>query len=70
MGTQDPTSPKRDTYTPPILAQALDYIFTEEDELIEDVDYLPPLAKRYHACLAFHYVLGEAVRNEPVEKLN
>jgi len=64
MGTQDPTSPKRDTY-PPILAQALDYIFTEEDELIEDVDYLPPLAKSDHA-----YVLGEAVRNEPVEKLN
>jgi len=48
----------------------LDYIFTEEDELIVGVNYLPPLGKSDHVCIEFQYVLGEADLNEPVDKLN
>jgi len=48
----------------------LDYIFTEEDELIENIEYLPPLAKSDNVCLALHYVLGELIREESFQKLN
>ena len=48
----------------------LDYIFTDEDELIVGVNYLPPLGKSDHVCIEFQYVLGEADLDEPVEKLN
>ena len=36
----------------------LDYIFTEEDNLIEDLEILPHLGKSDHACLQVKYVLG------------
>ena len=36
----------------------LDYIFTEEDNLIENLETLPPLGKSDHICLEFNYLFG------------
>lgn len=36
----------------------LDYIFTDEDNLIENLQVLPPLGKSDHACLDFSYLKG------------
>ena len=38
----------------------LDYIFTEEDNLIDNLEILPLLGKSDHACLQFKYLFGNA----------
>ena len=56
----------KDRQTP----NTLDYIFTDEEDLVKNIDFQSPLGKSDHVCMSFHYVLGEADHVETFEKLN
>jgi len=48
----------------------LDYIFTDEENLVENVEYLPPLGKSDHVCISFKYLLGDTESSDSTQKLN
>ena len=37
----------------------LDYVFTDEDNVIEDINYSPPLGKSDHVCIDMNYITGQ-----------
>ena len=37
----------------------LDYVFTDEDNVIEDITYSSPLGKSDHVCIDMNYIIGQ-----------
>ena len=65
---QHATSPTRFRGTQ---QSCLDLVFTNEDEMIDKVDELPPLGKSDHACQKWELSLGEIIfRNTEVPRRN
>ena len=65
---QHATSPTRFRGTQ---QSCLDLVFTNEDEMVDKVDELPPLGKSDHACQKWELSLGEIIfRNTEVPRRN
>jgi len=51
-------------------SSVLDYIFTDEENMIDDMKYLAPLGKSDHACLTWCMTVMQTPIDDSTEKLN
>jgi len=51
-------------------SSVLDYIFTDEENMIDDLEYLAPLGKSDHACLIWSMAVMQTPIDDSTEKLN
>ena len=48
----------------------LDYIFTNEDNLVDNLQYLTPLGKSDHICLVWNYTVSVEENTSKQKKFN
>jgi len=51
-------------------ASVLDYIFTDEDNVIDNIQYEEPLGKSDHCCLTWVITVSKAESNQGSNRLN